>query len=130
MLLRRDPGKTPFHSDSSEPAAENQGIDGSRKIHAKQKDKMGKAVGQRATHDDNPGSLQLEREDAQSEDRWPTEEKAEADGKNPGEHNWGGFFPKRAQVSSLCNSRLHKGRCREIENYFFDESFQLVLFDS
>ncbi len=91
---------------------------------------MGKAVGQRAAHDDNPGGLQLEREEAQSEDRRPTKEKAETDGKDPCEHNRCRFFQKRAQVSLLCNSSLHKGRCREIENYFFNKSFHLVLFNS
>jgi len=91
---------------------------------------MGKAIGQRTAHYDNPGRLQLEREDAQGEDRRPPQEKAEADGKDPREYDRGGFFPKRGQIGFFLNGRLHKCGCRAREDNFFAESFQSVPFDT
>lgn len=91
---------------------------------------MGKAIGQRAAHHDNPGGLQFDREEPQSGDRRPTEEKAEGNGKNPDKHCRSGFFPKRGQVGLVGNGGAHKGGCPEREKDFLAESFHLVAFDT
>ena len=103
MLVGCGPDKTPFHGDPGEPAAKDQGIEGTGKIHAQHKNQMGKTIGQRAAHHDNPGCLQVDRDNTQGKNRRPTEQKAEADGKDPGKHHGRGFFPEGGQIGLLRN---------------------------
>lgn len=126
VLFRHRPCKEPLHGYSSQPAAENQGINGTGQIHAEQKDQMRKTVSQRSTNHDNPRFMQLDSEDPQAGNRWPAKEKAETDGKNAHKNSRCRFFPKCGKISPFFYGIANKGSCREIQNDSFTGSYHVV----
>ncbi len=68
----------------------------------------GRIRGHRAAYYDNPGIMQLDREDAQGCNRRPANDIAKTDGKDTSQHHGGRFFFKCGQVGLLLNGGADK----------------------